>query len=48
MNKVSEVLLVLVIFGLGCLFGSYMEVQGRGLNGKSIEKCAALINPKGR
>lgn len=28
------------------LFGSYMEVQYRGLDGRSIEKCAALVKEK--
>lgn len=34
------------IFCIGCLVGSYVEVQGRGLDGKTIEQCAALIRAK--
>ena len=37
------VVLVLLIFVVGCSVGSYVEVQGRGLDGKTIEQCAALI-----
>lgn len=42
-DKVSWAIVIAMVFLMGCLVGSYVEIQGRGLDGKTIEQCASLI-----
>lgn len=46
MRAFTYSLLFAIVFGLGCLVGSIVEVQGRGLDGKTIEKCAITLKAK--
>lgn len=44
MPYLIKTIVLLFVFLTGCLVGSIVEVQGRGLDGQTIEQCATLMH----